>query len=465
MSRKLDVTHNQVMGALGSRSLPRRSLLWGGISAASLGALAACGGSDTTTPQSTAQGSEAQKPATGPVELTLWDWVPKVYDAQVKAYMKAHPNVTIKSVTVPGGGDGGYQKMFSALKAGNAPDIAEVEFQVIPQFLLGGNLVNIKDQVQQYQDKFVDWQWKQCSYGDGVYAIPHDSGPMALYYRKDLLGKLGIDPPSTWDDFAAAAETIKKKDAKGAICTFAPGSPDFFTAMAWQAGAQWFTTEGDTWVVNMTDSATKKVADYWQELVDNKVVKTENYQTAFWKDMQDGHLLTMPGASWHDHHIRDQAANTKGKWRVADLPQWGSQFASANWGGSTLAVLKGSKNAATAADVCAWIGSSPKSLGVQIDNGVFPSVADLSNVKAASKPASEPFYGGQNILDTFEKANKGVNEAWGWPPVTTTMYDALTKHFAEVISTKSGNLFTAVQKAQDDTVAAIKQQGLSVSTG
>ncbi len=42
--------------------------------------------------------------------------------------------------------------------------------------------------------------WNQVTFGESksVYAVPQDSGPMALYYRKDLFEKAGLSVPETW---------------------------------------------------------------------------------------------------------------------------------------------------------------------------------------------------------------------------------------------------------------------------
>lgn len=48
-------------------------------------------------------------------------------------------------------------------------------------------------------DQFFDFAWKQVTFGDtGVYAIPQDTGPMAMFYRKDLFEKYGVEVPKTW---------------------------------------------------------------------------------------------------------------------------------------------------------------------------------------------------------------------------------------------------------------------------
>ena len=45
---------------------------------------------------------------------------------------------------IPTGSAGGYAKMHSALQAGQAPDLAQVEYQVIPEFLLDDGLMDLK---------------------------------------------------------------------------------------------------------------------------------------------------------------------------------------------------------------------------------------------------------------------------------------------------------------------------------
>ena len=55
----------------------------------------------------------------------------------------------------------------------------------------------------------------------GLWGIPQDTGPMGLLYREDLLGAAGIEPPKTWDDFAAA-ETYRTKNPKSYLVNVAP---------------------------------------------------------------------------------------------------------------------------------------------------------------------------------------------------------------------------------------------------
>ncbi len=69
--------------------------------------------------------------------------------------------------------------------------------------------------------------------------------------------------------------------------------------MAWQAGAKWFGTEGDSWKIGVNDEATQKVASYWQKLIDQKIVKVSQAYSDEWSlDLANGNVVGVLGANW-----------------------------------------------------------------------------------------------------------------------------------------------------------------------
>src|SRR5213593_1253220 len=136
------------------------------------------------------------------VTVTFWSWVPKLQD-EVNLFEQAHPNIKVKLVNA-GQGAPEYTKLRTALKAGSgAPDVVQVEFQYIPTFTQINGLVDIsKYGANEIKNDYVPWTWAQVSKGGKVYAIPQDSGPMGLLYRKDILDKYGIKAPTTWAEYA-----------------------------------------------------------------------------------------------------------------------------------------------------------------------------------------------------------------------------------------------------------------------
>ncbi len=96
-----------------------------GLSVATLAA--ACGSTASSSSTSAATTSA------GVVHLTFWSWVPGL-QTSVNMWNSSHPNIQVKLDEVTSGAAGTYAKMFSALQAGNAPDLGQVEYPILPNF-------------------------------------------------------------------------------------------------------------------------------------------------------------------------------------------------------------------------------------------------------------------------------------------------------------------------------------------
>src|SRR5690606_22853032 len=184
-------------------------------------ALAGCAGGSGD-----AAGTDAAvcTPSDGPVTLEFTSWIPGIEDV-VSLWNDANPDIQVAVQTGPNGNSGIYQSFFSQLKAGNAPDLGQIEYYALSSFREQDGLENLaacKDGVAAEAD-FIPWSWGQVTLGteDGIYGVPQDSGPMALFYRSDLFEQNGIDVPTTWDEFKDAA--VKVREAGGYITNFSTG--------------------------------------------------------------------------------------------------------------------------------------------------------------------------------------------------------------------------------------------------
>src|SRR5437879_1037680 len=95
--------------------------------------LAACGGGGSS--------SGSSSTSSGPVTLTYWAWIPGM-DKQVALFNQSHPNIHVNWINV-GTGPAEYDKLFTAIKANNEPDLAEVEVQYLPTVETTGSLVDL----------------------------------------------------------------------------------------------------------------------------------------------------------------------------------------------------------------------------------------------------------------------------------------------------------------------------------
>ena len=424
-----------------------RFLLAAGVAAGSL-ALAACSGG-------------AAPASGGKVTLTFWSWVPGISQS-VGLWNKSHPDIHVNLDEVTAGNSGSYAKMFSALQAGNAPDLGQVEYATLPNFEHVGGVVDLSRYgAGSVRKNFVPWTWAQVTQGSAVYAIPQDTGPMGLFYRTDLFRKYGLTVPATWAQYLADAKKLHAAHPNAYIAAFPANDAQWFASLAWQAGAKWFGTSGDTWLAGINDAPSLQVASFWQQLISEHLVKVEpDFASEWYKDLSDGTLLTWPTAVWGENTLITNAAPTKGDWRVAATPNWGSTPSNGNWGGSTTVVFKGSKHPAQAAQFAEWLNTSPQSItGLITKGGLYP--ADIAGERQPAANSPVPFYGGQNIWKVFQAGSRLVNTSFQWGPIMNTTFTQMADGFGKATG-GSGTLPQVLAATQSQTIAVMKQQGFSV---
>src|SRR5690242_3843439 len=100
---------------------------------------AGCGSADSAAP---AAAAATCAPSGGKVELSFWSWLPGI-DQAVALWNQGHPDIHVTVEQTPQGNQGTYNKMFTALKANQAPDLGQVEFDSLPGFRVQQGLRDI----------------------------------------------------------------------------------------------------------------------------------------------------------------------------------------------------------------------------------------------------------------------------------------------------------------------------------
>ena len=419
------------------------------------------GGSD----RSSAQGCQ---PSGGKVTLTFWSWEPGI-DKIVDVWNAQNPDIQVKVKEVVSGPMGTYQNYNNAIKAHTTPDIGMIEYDSLGSYRLQNALTNLAScaGIARAESAFVPWTWSQGTFGESgaVYAVPQDTGPMAMYYRKDIFTRYHIPVPSTWDEYYQDAKLLVAADPKAKIMHIGQDAA-WFQGLLWQNGARPFHTDGNAVTVRLASPAERKVADYWQRMIDQKLVTTNiaSFSPALYKAWDTGQIVTEIGAAWGYSLIRDNAKSTAGKWAVAPLPQWDpSQPAAGNWGGSSNAVFAGSKHPLEAAKFITWLGSDPQAVRMLNQlGGSYP--ASVQGLQLPALSQGVPFYGGQHIFDVFAKAAGQVDPSFQWGPDMTDTDTFINDGFAAAVG-GHGTLHGAMVDAQTKTVDALKAKGITATTG
>jgi multiple sugar transport system substrate-binding protein len=398
------------------RGIRQLLLATAAVTAASV-LLAACGGSDTSNssgsqPQGSPDAVDAalQKGGT----ITYWSWTPSA-EAQVKAFQQQYPNVKVNYVNA-GTGNDHYTKLQNVIKAGSgAPDVAQIEYQALPQFALPGSLVDLRQYgFDSFQSAYTPSTWTAVHAGDGLFGLPQDSGPMALFYNKEVFDKYGLTVPKTWDEYVAAGKKLHQADPKKFI-TNDTGDAGFATSMIWQAGGKPFKTDGKNISINLQDDGAKKWTGVWNQLVSQGLVASiPGWSDEWFKALGDGTIATLATGAWMPGVMEASVKPGAGKWRVAPMPTYDGQPATAENGGSTQSVLKQSANPALAAGFVRWLNHDG---GVKpfLASGGFPSTsADLKDPAFVDKKSA--YFGDQQINQVLTGAASTVVPDWQYLP-------------------------------------------------
>ncbi|MDQ4054299.1 MAG: sugar ABC transporter substrate-binding protein [Actinomycetota bacterium] len=392
--------------------------------------------------------------------ITYWTWTPSA-EAQVAAFEDQYPNVDVKLVNA-GTGTDHYTKLQNAIKAGSGgPDVAQVEYQALPQFALPGDLVDLRQYgLDEYADDYSPSTWASVHAGEGLYGLPQDSGPMALFYNQEVFDKHGLEVPATWEEYVDAAEKLKAADPSACI-TNDSGDPGFTTSMIWQAGGTPFQTEGDQVTIDLQDEGAQKWTGVWNQLVEGQLACNIPGWTEEWfKALGDGTIASIALGAWAPGVFEQSVPDGAGKWRVAPMPTYDGDPATAENGGSTQSVLEQSKNPALAAAFVRWLNHDE---GVEpfLESGGFPAtVADLQDPAFVDKKSE--YFGGQQVNQVLTDAANNVVEGWHYLPyqlyANTIFGDTVGKSYQD-----HSDLNDGLVSWQDALVDYGNEQGFSVN--
>ncbi|MCU1422124.1 MAG: sugar transporter substrate-binding protein [Microbacteriaceae bacterium] len=433
----------------GATALLATALLGAGLVACSSGGGTSSGGDDVDA--ALARGGS----------LTYWSWTPQA-PAQVKAFEKAYPKVKVTLVNA-GTNTTEYTKLQNAIKAGSgAPDVAQIEYYAVPQFVLGHSLVDLtRYGFDALEKDYTPGPWSSVSIDGGLYGLPEDSGPMAMFYNKEVFDRYELQPPTTWAEYVADARIIHAGDPNTYI-TSDTGDAGFTESMIWQAGGHPFTVKGDDVTIDLQDAGTTRWADTWNQLVQGRLVAPISAWTDDWYTaLGDGRIATLVTGAWMPGVLESSVAAGSGAWRVAPMPNYGDTVSNAENGGSSEAVLKQSRNPALAAGFVKWLNHSTQGVKLFLSGAGFPSTtADLAS--KAFLDETPAYFGGQKINEVLARGARTVSKGWTFLPYTVYAHSVFGDDVGAQYA-KAGDLNVGLRAWQQSLVKYGKAQGFTVS--
>ena len=188
------------------------------------------------------------------VKLTLWrlkTYIPpadKILDTTIQdCSKKIGAEVQIQTYTF----DDMWTKYTAAIESKTLPDVAELDAVGPARLANLGRLSDVSDLVGTVVKELGELAPNAegaVKFGGKFYAVPHYAIPLILFYRKDLVEKVGAQPPDTWE----AINDISIKIKKAGLQDFPQGFPwnrtgdgyDPAMSLLWSYGAAWVDKSG-----------------------------------------------------------------------------------------------------------------------------------------------------------------------------------------------------------------------------
>ncbi|WBW96252.1 ABC transporter substrate-binding protein [Oceanirhabdus sp. W0125-5] len=305
----------------------KKIILVGLALALSVGTLVGCTNSKNNKKNEVAKESSVKQTE----HVTLKFFVPgytdptfgKAYDATLKAFEKAHPEIKIDLM---GTGWGQYQKMMSMIQAGDAPDIMITGSRNLNQLSELGAIEQLDQYVtDERKAEYIESVLDTGKVNGKQFGLPTGFSSRALYYRKDLIK----EAPKTWDELVEISKKIEEENP-GMKGFAIPGAPESSTIAQlfnffYQNGAKAFDETGKP-VINSPEAveAFQFYTDLYKKhnVVPNPVeITRSNFADLF----KSGQIAMFVSGPWEKNRMQLEPDNDKTPYGVALLPK-GKQY-------------------------------------------------------------------------------------------------------------------------------------------
>ncbi|AWW43162.1 MULTISPECIES: ABC transporter substrate-binding protein [Streptomyces] len=377
--------------------------------------LSACGGgTEEGSGSNSITEEDIQAALDKPTTLTVWSWSGSLPDV-AKAFEKKYPKIKVKVENV-GTGAEQYAKLQNAIKAGKgAPDLATVEYNAIPQYALTGALVDLKKfGFDSLEDRFDPAVWANVNVDGGLFELPLNAGPMALFYNKKTFDKFDIEVPTTWDEYIKAARKIQKADPDYYIGADT-GNAGLTESLIWAADGRPFKVDGASISIDLQDAGSKKYAEMYQQLLDDKLLSSVGDWSPEWfEGLASGRIATLSSGAWMAGILKGSVAKASGDWRVAPMPSYDGESTTSINGGGSLAMPEQGDNQLVAAAFLRYV-SAEEGADITQASGSFPARAEVLESEKFLD-AKDEYFGGQRVNRVFAESLRNVATGWQYLP-------------------------------------------------
>lgn len=247
-----------------------------------------------------------------------------------------------------------------------------------------------------------DW----CLIEGSYYCLKNDLAQTVLWYDTVIFDELGLNVPTTMDNFAETALELQSSGySAGAI-----GDQGFYAGYLWPSGCPMADVQDSTTVrINPDAPECSRVFDLVQPLLDAGALDSRSsFDAGFLEDVagQEKVGMTMGPSWWGEFVIRpeDSWGISEGRMTAAPMPVWAGEDTgwSGEWGGGIWVASSHSANPQDAADAAVYLATDPD---MREDKVTFPGSKPAFE-KWAARVGADPYYASDPTVAMVEQASK-----------------------------------------------------------
>jgi ABC-type glycerol-3-phosphate transport system substrate-binding protein len=392
---------------------------------------------------------------TGVVTLMGWgsvqDWLTS--SGVLADFQRDYPGIRLEWINA---GSAAIQASLSGSDGetnSSAVDLVFVDDENVANLVGTQAISDLSDWAGRYAGQFLEYKRLLLQNGGHLWALPIDSQPGALFYRRDVFRQAGLpDSPSTvdsllstWDGYLQACRQIYSR-TKFACFSLTKANNDgrLLNLIAWQSGFGYYDTDGKPllnsrelvhglelfqsfWKEHLVSATQETTNDWYNQLADPKTpLATAIEPSGFASDLE----------TWI-------APDGSGQWGVVPIPALtAGQPRAVSLGGLNLALTTTSHQKAAAQAFMEYL-----LLRSESQRKLFQHAASIPAIQLAGQPIDpfiDPYYR-QDLGELFRKIGIEI------PTVQKTGADdlAIRAYLQQAMQRVSSGAISA-QKALDD---------------
>jgi len=258
-------------------------------------------------------------------------WESSFWPRQVqfdRAFMKRHPNIRVKSEVTPFANY--LTKYLTQAAGGSLPDVMFTQYAWAQNFIKLGTFIPLDSYIAKQPDfnihDFTKPSMVAYKKNGQLYAIPYDTGPIILFYNKDIFDKARMPYPTadwTLEHMKQVAQGLTH--GKGPEKTFgfsavpSPGSADLAPVALMPFGAQYLNEPQET-KCYLDQPAAVAAMEWWFDFQQKGLVPSPAEANAMpgADPFLFGKVAMTSYGSWYTPNLNQ---NAKFKWDVAHWPR------------------------------------------------------------------------------------------------------------------------------------------------